>query len=206
MIQSSALKRMRRTMWNLERQFLNPLIKKSMWRLMQFNAKRYPQDMEFVVKGSMGIVSREFEQTNLTNLLAVVPPESPASPVILTGIVELSGSHKRDELLAAIKAAFEPKPEELEQAKLDQQLSNEGAKAGIRVDTTKAQKTEAEIRLIDAKTAHENINAQLEDEKIDIQAANTVIGREKAKAAHEANKVNREKIKVDARKATASKG
>jgi len=206
MIQSSALKRMRRTMWNLERQFLNPLIKKSMWRLMQFNAKRYPQDMEFVVKGSMGIVSREFEQTNLTNLLAVVPPESPAYPVILTGIVELSGSHKRDELLAAIKAAFEPKPEELEQAKLDQQLSNEGAKAGIRVDTTKAQKTEAEIRLIDAKTAHENINAQLEDEKIDIQAANTVIGREKAKAAHEANKVNREKIKVDARKATASKG
>jgi hypothetical protein len=201
MIQSSALKRMRRTMWNLERQFLNPLIRKSLWRLMQFNQKRYPQDLEFVVKGSMGVVAREFEQSNLTALLSVIPPESPQYNVVLKGIIELSGSPKRDELLAEIKQAAEPDPQQLAMQQREMENTLRGAEIAMQREQKEIEKLDAEIALIQEKTRHEAINADLEDEKIDIQAANAVIGREKAKAAHESNRVQEKKIRADAKKA-----
>ncbi len=200
MIQSSALKRMRRTMWNLERQFLNPLVRKSTWRLMQFNPQRYPQDLEFVVKGTMGIVAREFEQSNLTALLSVVPPESPAYQTILKGVVELSATPKRDELLKQIEAAFEPDPAQVEaqqqqmQAEMQaMQLENEKLKAEV-------QEIMSEVKLNEAKAHYERVKADLEDEKVDIQAANAVIGREKAKATHKQNEIAEERNKIDAMK------
>jgi len=204
MIQSSALKRMKRTMWNLERQFLNPLIRKSSWRLMQYNKQRYPQDLEFSVKGSMGIVSREFEQSNLTALLSVVPPESPSYQIILKGVIELSGSPKRDELLKQIDAANQPDPKQVEMQEKQMQQSFEGAQAGIDLDKAKIDTEKAETELVKAKTEHEKVLTDLEDEKIDIQAANTVIGREKAKAAHESNRIADRKVTADAKKPKAA--
>ena len=208
MIQSSALKRMRRTMWNLERQFLNPLIRKSAWRLMQFNPSRYQQDFEFVVKGSMGIVSREFEQSQLTALLSVVPPETPSYNIILKGVIELSGTPKRDELLKQIDEANKPDPKQQQMQEKQMQQSIEGAQAGIDLDKEEIKKVAADIRLIDAKTAHEKVLTDLEDEKIDIQAANTVVGRDKVIATREANEVNRERNaieKIKAKKEPAKK-
>jgi hypothetical protein len=203
MIQSSALKRMKRTMWNLERQFLNPLIRKSSWRLMQFNSQRYPQDLEFVVRGSMGIVSREFEQSNLTALLSVVPPESPSYNIILKGVIELSGSPKRDELLKQIDQANQPDPKMQQMQEQEMQNSLEGARVGIDLDKAKTEVEKAEVELIREKARHERIVADLEDEKIELQAANAVIGREKAKAAHESNRIADRKVTEDAKKLKA---
>ena len=204
MLQSSSLKRMRRTMWNLERQFLNPFIRKATWRFMQFNKSRYPQDFEFCVKGTMGIVAREYEQSNLTALLSVVPPESPAYQTILKGVVELSGTPKRDELLKQIEEAFKPNPEaqKMQQAQMQlqmeaMQLENEKAKAEVAELMSK-------VKLNEEKARRERIVADLEDEKVDIQAANAVIGRDKARATFEQNEIARERNKIDMKK--VSKG
>jgi hypothetical protein len=197
MIQSSALKRMKRTMWNIERQFLNPLIRKSAWRLMQFSTQRYPSDFEFVVKGSMGIVSREFEQGQLTALLSVVPPESPSYSIILKGVIELSGTPKRDELLKQIDQANQPDPQ-AEQMKQEQmRQSIEGAQAGIDKDKADARLIEAKIKLTDEQARHERIVADLEDEKIDIQAANTALGLEKVKVTRRQNELVDDRNKID---------
>jgi hypothetical protein len=203
MIQSSALKRMRRTMWNLERQFLNPLIRKSAWRLMQFSSQRYPQDFEFVVKGSMGIVSREFEQSQLTALLSVVPPESPSYAIILKGVIELSGTPKRDELLKQIDEANKPDPQmqKMQQEQMRQQL--EGAQAGIDLDKAKAETEKQKALLVQEQARHERIVADLEDEKIEIQAANAVIGREKAKTANRQVDAAERKNELDAKRQNA---
>lgn len=205
MIQSSALKRMRRTMWNLERQFLNPLVRKSMWRLMQFNSPRYPKDMEFSVKGTMGIVSREFEQSNLTALLSVVPPDSPAYPVILKGVVELSGSPKRDELLKAVEEAFKPDPEQQLLQKQEMQINMQASMVGLEKLKKEVEELQAKIEKTQAETRHEDVLTDLEDEKVDIQAANTVIGRDKVTATFEQNKIARERNKIDAKKASQPK-
>jgi len=203
MIQSSALKRLRRSVWNLERQFLNPLVRKSMWRYMQFNPERYPQDFQFRVAGAMGIVSREFEQSNLTALLSVVPPESPAYQVILKGVVELSGTPKRDELLKQIEEMFKPNPEQQQMQQMQAQMAMQQAQLEMVKLQAEIEEIKAEIELTREKTRHERITADLEDEKIDIQAANTVIGREKARATFEQNEIARQRNEIDAKKIAA---
>ncbi len=203
MIQSSALKRMRRTMWNLERQLLNPFIRKSSWRYMQFNPQRYKQDFEFTVKGTMGIVAREVEQSQLTALLSVMQPESPAYNSVLKGIIEMSGTPKREELLQQIDKANQPDPEAQKLQQQQQQLAMEAMQ--LENETAKAEiaKIQSEIELNKAKTEHEKVVSDLEDEKVDIQAANAVIGREKAKMGHRQNEIAAERNQIDKIKAKA---
>lgn len=203
MIQSSALKRMRRTMWNLERQFLNPLVRKSMWRFMQFNPKRYQTDVEFVVKGTMGIVSREFEQSNLTALLSVVPPDSPAYQVILKGVVELSGTPKRDELLTQIEESFKPNPEALAVQQEQVQLQLEQMRTEVEKAKAEVAEIQSQVLLNNEKARSERIKADLEDEKVEIQAANSVVAREKARATFEQNDIARERNQIDKKKAAS---
>ena len=205
MIQSSALKRMRRTMWNIERQFLNPLIRKSTWRLMQVNPQRYPNDFEFVVKGTMGIVAREFEQSNLTALLSVISPDNPSYQIILKGVVELSGTPKRDELLKQMEEAMKPNPEQQKMQQMQQQLAMESMQLDNETKKKEIAKIESEIALNAAKTEHEKVVSDLEDEKIDIQAANAVIGREKAKMGHRQNEIAAERNQIDRIKAQKEK-
>lgn len=201
MIQSSALKRMKRTMWNVERQFLNPLVRKTMWRLMQFNSQRYPKDYEFVVKGAMGIVSREFEQSNLTALLSVVPPDSPSYNVILKGVIELSGTPKREELLKQIDEQNKPDPEAQKMQQMQQQMAIELAKAELQKAQLEVEELKAEINKTNEEARKIRIEADLEDEKVDIQAANAAIGREKTRATFEQNEVARERNRIEALKA-----
>ena len=182
MIQSSALKRMRRTMWNMERQFLNPLIKKTMWRYMQFAKQRYPQDYDFTIRGTMGMVAREFEQAQLSGMLSNVPPESPQYQLILKAILELSGSPKRDEILAQLEEMNKPDPQKQQMEQMMQQIQMESAKEALKEQQLENQKTQAEIAKIAAEIEQIKKFTDLEDEKVDIQAANTVIGKEKVKA------------------------
>ena len=197
MIQSSALKRMRRTMWNMERQFLNPFMRKAIWRYMQFNPQRYPSDYIFEVRGTMGIVAREFEQSNLTALLSVVSPDHPSYGAILQGVIELSGSPKRDALLAAMEKAAQPNPEQQKMQQMMQQLQLRAAVAEVDKSEAERDKLRAEVLLTQEKARHERIVADLEDEKIELQAANAVIGREKARATFEQNEIARQRNKID---------
>ena len=194
MIQSSSLKRTRRTMWNIERQFLNPFIKKAMHRYMQFAPSRYPKDYDFTVRGTMGIVAREFEQAALTGLLSNIPPDSPQYNLVLRAIMELSGSPKRDEILAQLDKMAEPSPEQQAAQQLQQQMQQEA----LREQQLENAKTEAEIQKIQAEIAKIQKETELEDEKVDIQAANVALGREKVKAQREQTTVNREKNLIDA--------
>lgn len=182
MIQSSALKRMRRTMWNMERQFLNPLIKKCMWRYMQFAKDRYPVDYDFTVRGTMGMVAREFEQAQLSGLLSNIPPDSPQHGLILKAILELSGSPKRDEILAQLEQLNQPDPEQQRIQQEMQAIQLEGAKEALKEQQFENQKTLAEIEKIKAEIQQIGAETQLEGEKVRIQAANTVIGNKKVDA------------------------
>ena len=204
MIQSSALKRMRRTMWNMERQFLNPLIKKCMWRYMQFAKDRYPVDYDFTVRGTMGMVAREFEQAQLSGLLSNIPPDSPQHGLILKAILELSGSPKRDEILAQLEELNKPDPEQERIQQEMQAIQLEGAKEALKEQQFENQKTLAEIEKIKAEIQQIAVLTQLEDEKVDIQAANTIIGRDKVKVQRE-QIASQERIAKTKPKPTAKK-
>ena len=132
-------------MWNIERQFLNKFIRKAYDRYMQFSTRRYPKDFEFRVRGTMGIVAREFEQSNLTALLSVVSPDGPEYSIILQSVIELSHSPKRDEILAQLEAARQPDPEAERIAQEMQQLQLESAKEALNEQKLENVKTQAEI-------------------------------------------------------------
>lgn len=113
MIVAGMVKRTKRSMQNIERQFLDPMVRKSLWRYMQFAPDRYPvQDYKFVVHSTMGIMAREFEQTQLTQLLSTVPPASPAYWLLLKSIYTNSSMTDKEEMLAVIdqmtKQAMQP--------------------------------------------------------------------------------------------------
>jgi len=111
---SSFIKRSKRTMYNIEG-YMNRLIRRVLRLKMQFEPTRYPQDYEFQVRGTMGIMAREIEQTFMVNMLSVIGADSPASMPIIRAIFEHSGSPVRAEVLQALKA-IENKQETPEEA------------------------------------------------------------------------------------------
>ncbi len=88
---SSFIKRSKRTMYNIEG-YMNRLVRRVLRLKMQFEPGRYPQDYEFQVRGNMGMMAREIEQQQMTNLVSVLGPDSPASMPIIMAIFEHSGS------------------------------------------------------------------------------------------------------------------
>jgi hypothetical protein len=201
MIQSSGLKRMRRTMWNIERQFLNPLIRKCYDRYMQFSPARYPQDNEFRVRGTMGIVAREFEQSNLTALLSVVQPESPTYNVILQSVIELSNSPKRDEILQKLEQLNRPDPEAEQRKKQMEAIQFELAKESLKEAQLENQKTQLEGAKLDAERREIEGEIAAKQQELAIQLENAKTGAGKVALGFKQDETNRLKIKSEERRA-----
>ena len=195
----------------MERQFLNPFIRKAYDRYMQFSGTRYPKDFTFRVRGTMGIVAREFEQSNLTALLSVVQPESPTYNIILQSVIELSNSPKRDEILARLEELNKPDPEAEQMRKAMEQMKFQSAQLSLQEQGLENEKTQAEIAKLMAEIEEIRKEIEFKDEEMDIQAANAATGAAKAKLGFKQDDTNREKIRSEERrekvraKAVASK-
>jgi hypothetical protein len=199
MMQAGFIKRAKRTMKNVERQFLNPLIKKALWRYMQFDPDRYPVDFNFVVHSGMGIMAKELEQQQLVQLLGFVPQESPAHLIILSAIFENTPSANKKELKAAMDALLEaskPSPEQQQMQQMMQQLQLRDATAEVEDKEAGIAKTQAEIALIEAKTHRERILADLEDDKVQLDASRVAVDAERTRAQWAQTDVARERNQI----------
>ena len=99
MMMGAILKRAKRTLRNMEYQFLSPLIHKIAWRYMQFDTERYPvADYKFRVHGALGAQAREFEVAQLTQLMQTIPQGSPAYWIILKGIISNYNIEEKEQL------------------------------------------------------------------------------------------------------------
>lgn len=115
MVVGSMIKRSRRTLSNIERGFLRPLVEKALWRYVQFNPELFPmRDYKFRIKATMGIMAREFEQGQLVSLLSTVPPESPAYWMLIKGIYSNSAMEDREQMIkfadTMLQNAMNPQP------------------------------------------------------------------------------------------------
>lgn len=198
MMLAGALKRTKRTLQNIERQFLNPLIRKSMWRYMQFNPERYGTDYKFVVHSSMGIMAKEVENAQLVQMLGFTPPESPAHGIILKALFDNTASSEKKALKAAIDALLAP-PSPEEQAMQQQlaQLQMQAQMAEAQKLIAEADKIKAEAELARAKTQLTLIQASLEDDKVEIEAAYAAVQAETARTGREKLSIERERNAID---------
>jgi hypothetical protein len=203
MLNAGFLKRSKRTMQNIERQFLGPLIRRSLWRYMQFDPDRYTKDMTFRVKTAMGMMAKEVELQTLTGVLGYVPPESPAHKIILAAVMANTASSEKDELKKAIESMLAP-PSEEEQAQQKQMqgMQQQLLAAQLALEQAKVQEATANAQLAMAKAKREAVLADLEDDKVDIAAANAAIQAEAVRVSrHQADK----KAEVDKEKVAAQK-
>jgi len=103
------IKRHKRTLINFQECFLIPFVKKAAYRYMQFAPEKFPaQDFDFIVTSSLGIMAREYEVSQMTQLLQTTSPESPFYSVILESIVDNMNLNNREEMIQALRQAKEP--------------------------------------------------------------------------------------------------
>lgn len=117
---ATTIKRQKRTMRNIESNFLGAYVRKALLRLVQFDPARYPMamvgSMKFKINATMGIIARETEQQQLTQILSTVPGGSPAYWLILQSIYSNSSLQDKEKLEGIAKMMFEqasnpPQPE-----------------------------------------------------------------------------------------------
>ena len=174
------IKRHKRTLVNFQESFLIPFVSKAAWRYMQYEPELYPvSDYKFCATSSLGIIAREYEVSQLVQLLQTMGKDTPYYPVMLKSIVDNMNVANREELIGLIDKASEPTPEaqkaseETRQAELafqasqtaalSSQANESNARAGKLAAETQAVPQELEIERIKAITA--NIKEGNEDDK-----------------------------------------
>ena len=91
---------------------------------MQFDPENYPvKDFLFVPSSTLGIMAREYEVTQLVQLLQTMSPESPLYPALIESIVDNMNISNREELVATLKEAGKPNPEKQEMDKEMHQIA-----------------------------------------------------------------------------------
>jgi hypothetical protein len=153
MVVGSMIKRSKRTLANVERQMLRPLVQKILWRSMQFKPEQYPlKDYKFKVRGSMGIMAREFEQGQLVSLLSTVPGESPAFWMLMKGIYENSSIDNREEMIQYADQMLEqsmqpPEPDpEVMQKQAELEFRTQEHQDKMNVEARKLEQRDIEIK------------------------------------------------------------
>jgi len=173
MSMAAMLKRAKLTMQTIDVDFLDPLVKKSYLAYQVLNPKRYPNNQDFIVKSSMSILAREFEQTQMTNLLAIIPPGTPAFNIVLKAIIENYSGPSREEAVAAIDQMMQPNPQQQQMQQAMQQIQMRGAMAEVSKLEAEALKTHSEVPLNQAKTYEATEKAKAIPQELHIQAVQT---------------------------------
>lgn len=150
------IKRHKRTLINFQQSFLLPFVEKAAWRYMQYDPEHYPvSDYKFNATSTLGIIAREYEVTQLTQLLQTMSPDSPLYPALIQSIVDNMNLSNREELLSVLQQASQPDP----QAQAQQQAM---AQAQLEFQQSQTNAINAEAAYSNARAAKAAIEAELE--------------------------------------------
>mgnify|MGYP001315235864 CR=1 FL=1 len=120
------IKRHKRTLINFQQSFLLPFVSKAAHRYMQFDPENYPvADYKFNATSTLGIIAREYEVTQLVQLLQTMKQDSPIYPVLIQSIIDNMNLSNREELIASMQQAQQPDPQAQQMAQMAQQAQLE---------------------------------------------------------------------------------
>lgn len=161
------IKRHKRTLINFQESFLIPFVTKAAHRYMQFEPELYPvADYKFHTSSSLGIIAREYEVTQLVQLLQTMSPDTPMYPKLVTSIIDNMNLSNREELIKTLDQANQPNPEAqqaamaAQQAQLEFQASQTAALQGQATESqARAQKIMMEAQAIPQELEIDRIKA-----------------------------------------------
>jgi len=221
MMAGGMVKRAKRTMYNIENQLLQPLLKKITRRYVQFAKDRYPQDIQFSVKGAMGIMAREYEQSQLSQLyMQTTPEEGPVRLMLLREIFNTSSSPNKVQMTKAIDAMLAPPDDkakaEQEQIKalnmrklvaevnlIENEAMNQGAQSAEHA--AKAQGVVLEAHLKNDELVHDAARVKIEAVEANNQAQQVAVSHESNDLKREQMSIQREKLSLDREKLRSGK-
>lgn len=200
MVHSAFVKRARRTMQNIERNFLRPLITKSMWRYVQFSPK-FPQDYKFTVVGTLGVMARELETQQMTQIISLVPNESPPFMAMVKAVFDNTSSPHKAEVIKAIDAMLHPPPpseEEQKKAEYMEQLQMRGMEAEVGEKESKAIKAKAEAQRAIAQAQLAQVEAKVRPLEVQLEAQSNQTDLREVAAFEEQNRVSADALQLRA--------
>ena len=161
------IKRHKRTLINFQQSFLIPFVKKAAYRYMQFDPENYPvADYKFNASSTLGIIAREYEVTQLVQLLQTMDRQSPLYNTLIQSIIDNMNLSNREELIAAMQQAMQPNPQAqqmamaAQQAQLEFQQSQTAAlSAQAQESSARATKLAAEAQAVPQELEIDRINA-----------------------------------------------
>ena len=164
------IKRHKRTLINFQQSFLIPFVKMAACRYMQFDPENYPvKDYKFNTTSTLGIIAREYEVTQLVQLLQTMPQESPVYNTLLQSIIDNMNLSNREELISKMQQAeqaSQPTPEQqqmqqaAQQAQMAFQQSQTDALSGQAQESqSRAQKIAIEAQLLPQELEIDKIKA-----------------------------------------------
>jgi hypothetical protein len=162
------IKRHKRTLINFQQSFLLPFVTKAAHRYMQFDPENYPvADYKFTATSTLGIIAREYEVTQLVQLLQTMKQDSPLYPVLMQSIIDNMNLSNREELIAAMQQAGQPNPQAQEMAMMVQQSQLEFQQS--QTNALNGQAAESQARA--SKLA---IEAQIAPQELEIDKINAI--------------------------------
>ena len=164
------------------------MIEKCAWRYMQFDPDHYPvSDYKFVPSSSLGVIAREYEVTQLVQLLQTLGQDSPMYPMLVTAVIDNMGLSNREEIIAQMQQAAQPNPEQAQMQQAQMQMQMQTAQAQLQL--LQAQAMEAQSR-----AQKYMVEAQLEPQVVQAKMAAALSNNLQEGSADEAEFAKRAKI------------
>jgi hypothetical protein len=169
------IKRHKRTLINFQESFIIPFVTKAAHRYMQFNPENYPvADYKFVASSSLGIIAREYEVTQLVQLLQTMPADSPLYLSLIQSIIDNMNLSNREELIEQLVQASQPSPEAQQAAQAAQQVQLEFQQSQTNALNGQAAESQARAQKIAAET--QAIPIELENARLKAVTTNLQAG------------------------------
>ena len=162
------IKRHKRTLINFQQSFLLPFVTKAAHRYMQFDPENYPvADYKFMATSTLGIIAREYEVTQLVQLLQTMKQDSPLYPVLIQSIIDNMNLSNREELIAAMAQAGQPNPQA-------QQMAMQAQQAQIGFQQSQAAALNGQAAESQARAQKLTVETQLMPQELEIDVLNAV--------------------------------
>jgi len=174
------IKRHKRTLINFQQSFLIPFVKKAAYRYMQFDPESYPvADYKFNASSTLGIIAREYEVTQLVQLLQTMDRQSPLYNTLIQSIIDNMNLSNREELIAAMQKAMQPNPEAQQMQQQVQQLQMQFQQSQTAALSAQAQESQARAQKLAAEAMA--VPQELEIDKINAITRNLKEGDQEDK-------------------------
>jgi hypothetical protein len=165
------IKRHKRTLINFQQSFLIPFVKKAAYRYMQFDPENYPvSDYKFNASSTLGIIAREYEVTQLVQLLQTMGKESPLYNTLIQSVVDNMNLSNREELVAALAKASQPNPQAQQMAQAAQQAQLQFQQSQTALLASQAQESQARATKLSVEA--EAVPQELEIDRINAVTRN----------------------------------